>query len=152
MASRPRGGDWLEDEIRGWRSASIDVVVSLLEPAEEAELGLEQEGPLVEAAGLRFVSFPIPDRGLPPSREVVAFLVRNLSRDLAAGRNIAVHCRQGAGRSGMIAAAALIVEGMDAVSALRTVSSARGLEVPETPEQRRWIEGLSAGREVLPRR
>ena len=31
IAARPRGGDWLDDELSGWRQAGIDVVVSLLE-------------------------------------------------------------------------------------------------------------------------
>ena len=34
IAARPRGGDWLEDEITGWRLAGIDIVVSLLESHE----------------------------------------------------------------------------------------------------------------------
>ena len=151
ISSRPRGGDWLEDEVRAWHRASVQIVVSLLEPPETAELGLEQEGALVESAGLRFVSFPIPDRGLPASRSMAAFLVQSLTRDLAGGRNVAVHCRQ-VGRSALVAAAALIVAGMDAASALRTVSTARRLEVPETAEQRRWIERLPGDRAPVTRR
>ncbi|MGO9259119.1 MAG: tyrosine protein phosphatase [Bryobacteraceae bacterium] len=152
ISSRPRGGDWLEDEVRAWQRANLDVVVSLLEREEQRELGLEEEGPLVEAAGLRFVSFPIPDLGVPASRTLAAFLVQEFSRDLESGRNVAVHCRQGVGRSGLIAAGALIVAGMDAASALRTVSAARGLNVPETPEQRAWIERLAPDRPALARR
>src|ERR671919_1670502 len=40
---RPRGGDWLGDEIAAWRAAGIDTVVSLLEAEEEAQLVLEGE-------------------------------------------------------------------------------------------------------------
>ncbi|WP_298333534.1 hypothetical protein [Asticcacaulis sp.] len=29
IAARPRAGDWLEDEINGWRSASVDMVVTV---------------------------------------------------------------------------------------------------------------------------
>ena len=38
IVPRPRGGDWLEDEAKAWHQAGIDVVVSLLEPEEEAQL------------------------------------------------------------------------------------------------------------------
>ena len=152
ISTRPRGGDWLADEVRSWQQGGVSVVVSLLERTEQAELGLENEGATVEAAGLRFVSYPIPDLGLPPSRTAAAFLVQNLCRDLEAGRNVAVHCRQGVGRSGLIAAGALIMAGMDAASALRTVTAERRVEVPETPEQRRWIERLAADRDALTRR
>ena len=149
ISSRPRGGDWLEDEVRAWQRANVDVVVSLLEREEQTELGIQEEGPRVEAAGLRFVSFPIPDRGVPASQLAAASLLHDLGRDLESGKTVAVHCRQGVGRSGLIAAGALILAGTDAASALRTVSAARGLDVPETPEQRLWIERLPVDRPVL---
>src|SRR5215472_3508891 len=40
VATRPRGGDWLEDELRSWREAGVDLSVSLLEPDEAAQLDL----------------------------------------------------------------------------------------------------------------
>lgn len=43
VATRPRGGDWLEDEAAGWRRAGIDVVVSLLEEHEAGQLDLHGE-------------------------------------------------------------------------------------------------------------
>ena len=35
IVPRPRGGDWLEDEVRAWREAGVDIVVSALEADEE---------------------------------------------------------------------------------------------------------------------
>jgi hypothetical protein len=43
ISARPRGGDWLDDELSGWRKAGIEVVVSLLEPGEAASLDLAHE-------------------------------------------------------------------------------------------------------------
>jgi hypothetical protein len=43
ISARPRGGDWLDEEIISWRRAGIDVIVSLLEPAEAADLNLGNE-------------------------------------------------------------------------------------------------------------
>ena len=43
IVPRPRGGDWLDVEARGWRNLGFDCVVSLLERPEEAELQLEGE-------------------------------------------------------------------------------------------------------------
>ncbi len=60
ISARPRGGDWLEDDVRGWRDSGIDVVASLLMPDESAELGLEEEGKHSEEAGMAF--FPSPSR------------------------------------------------------------------------------------------
>ena len=64
---RPRGGDWLEDEVRDWRSAGIDVVVCTLTSDEVAELNLAQEAALCEANGIEYLAFPIVDRGVPRS-------------------------------------------------------------------------------------
>jgi hypothetical protein len=43
ISSRPRGGDWLEDEVRAWQQAGIETIVSLLTKDEIAALELAQE-------------------------------------------------------------------------------------------------------------
>lgn len=140
IAARPRGGDWLEDEIISWRDAGLDVVVSLLEDDEAVQLGLNDERSVSESMGLRFVSFPISDRGVPSSAEGAAKLLLNLTSALAAGQNVAVHCRQGVGRSGLIAAATLMSAGMGARQAVEAVTKARGICVPETAGQMQWLD------------
>ena len=79
IAARPRGGDWLGDEASGWRASGLDVVVSLLEKEEAAQLDLLDERQAVEANNLRFLSFPIPDRGVPPSISQAVALLRELA-------------------------------------------------------------------------
>jgi len=86
----------------------IRQVVSLLEPAEAQTLGLEREAQLVVAESMKFVSFPIPDMGLPASVCAFAGLARDLYRQVAAGDNTLLHCRGGVGRSGLLAAAVLL--------------------------------------------
>jgi protein-tyrosine phosphatase len=136
---RPRGGDWLVDDTSAWRQAGIDVVVSLLEPEEEAQLVLEGEAAAAAVSGIDFRPLPIPDRGVPTSRESVVELANEILDALEAGRNVAVHCRQGIGRSGMIVGGVLVAAGTDLGAALKTIKESRGLEVPETEEQRRWL-------------
>ena len=53
---RPRGGDWLADETAAWREAGVDVVVSLLEPEEAAELMLADEAAAVASSGIALVN------------------------------------------------------------------------------------------------
>ncbi|MGH7391571.1 MAG: dual specificity protein phosphatase family protein [Candidatus Rokuibacteriota bacterium] len=144
IVPRPRGADWLDDETRAWRDAGIDVVVSLLEPDEEAELALAGESVSSAASGLEFRSFPIADRGVPNSREAVAALVDHIGDALHAGKSVALHCRQGIGRSALIAAAALISGGLNADTAIDTIRLSRGVEVPETHAQRDWISDFSS--------
>ena len=43
LAARPRGGDWLEDEIAHWHHSGVDTVLSLLSPDEEPTHGLGDE-------------------------------------------------------------------------------------------------------------
>jgi hypothetical protein len=60
VVSRPRGGDWLEDEARAWKRAGIGVIVSLLENGEAAELDLTKELDVAESNSIRFISFRSP--------------------------------------------------------------------------------------------
>jgi protein-tyrosine phosphatase len=136
---RPRGGDWLEDEIQSWREAGVDAVVSLLTNEEQTELSLRDEESLCRDHGIEFVSLPIVDRSVPSSAEAFSELVSKLAGRLAQGKNIAVHCRQGIGRAALVAISLLVVSGIAPAAAIDRVSLARGCSVPETPEQRQWI-------------
>jgi protein tyrosine/serine phosphatase len=141
---RPRGGEWLEDEIAGWRDAGIDTIVGLLEQEEIAELELDQEAGLCGAKGMEFVSFPIPDRGVPVSLRDTSALVRLLSVRLAAGNAVAVHCRAGIGRSALIAACVLTCAGYDPIEAFTAIAASRRLPVPDTDGQRDWVVSFHA--------
>ena len=140
LAARPRGGDWLEDDVANWKRAGVSAVLSLLTPDEREELALQHEAREVQGQGLSFSSFPIPDLQVPRSEAKLAEALKNVTANLSAGRNVLIHCRQGIGRSGMIAACLLIESGISPGAALDSVSAARGISVPETPEQREWIE------------
>lgn len=146
IAARPRGGDWLEDEIRGWKDAGIQSVVSFLTPDEAAELDLTDEARLCDAVGITFIPFPTPDRGVPPSSKEAAETLTALLTSLQEGQSVALHCRQGIGRSGLAAASLLGLAGEKADGAMRKVSEARGLAVPETAEQRDWVRRFLASR------
>src|SRR5438067_12974102 len=87
ISTRPRGGDWLEDEVRGWRRAGIDVVVSLLDSEEEKDLELRREGQVAKIAGIRYISFPVVDRSIPSSLPNTATLLFELRDALQAGKN-----------------------------------------------------------------
>ncbi len=117
----------------------IKLVVSLLESGEARNLGLEGERLEVKAHGMEFVSFPIPDMGLPPSVPDFASLTKTLFAQVNAGSNTLLHCRAGIGRSGLLAAGVLLHAGMDAEEAFAYVSKMRGIRVPETPDQHDWL-------------
>ncbi|MGJ5116975.1 phosphatase domain-containing protein [Bradyrhizobium oligotrophicum] len=139
IAARPRAEDWLDDDIAAWARERIAVVASLLEPAEADELGLQREPALCRSHGMAFVSFPIPDRGLPESCSAAAGLAQDLAARLTDGATILIHCRAGIGRSAVIAACVMIRLGIAAPDALDRIAAARGVDVPDTEEQRDWV-------------
>ncbi|MBX9579083.1 MAG: 30S ribosome-binding factor RbfA [Gemmataceae bacterium] len=145
VAPRPRGGDWLADEMAGWRAAGVGTVVSLLTPGEAAEFDLGGERDAAGAAGMRFVALPVEDRGTPPDREAFRAVVEDVAGELVAGRGVVVHCRQGIGRAGMVAVGTLVAAGLTADEAIARVGAARGRPIPETPAQRRWLDEFAAG-------
>lgn len=139
ITSRPRGGDWLENEVEGWKKNKVDVVASLLAPDEVEELGLKAESAVCDAHHIEFLSFPIRDRDIPHSRSKVTAFLGTLREALDGGRNVAIHCRQSVGRAGLISAALLIGNGASVDDALQQISRTRGVSVPETAEQRQWL-------------
>lgn len=120
------------------------MVGSLLTPDEVQELGLTNEPALCEAHSIRFLEFPIVDRGVPASQPEATSFIRTLREALEMGRSVAIHCRQGIGRSSLIAAGLLVTSGSDPSEAFHRVSDARGLPVPETSDQVEWVTQLSA--------
>ena len=137
---RPRGGDWLEEEIWSLRQSGVDILVSMLQPHEEEMLGLEKEGELARAQGMEFVSHPIPDRDVPESPKETWKLARSLAARFGEGKRIAVHCRMGIGRSPLLLACILVSRGVTPDEAWGAIGAARGCEVPDTFEQRAWLE------------
>lgn len=140
IVPRPRGGDWLEDDVRMWQKIGLVRVISLLTPDEVSDLALSEEEALCQTHGIQFTSFPIVDRGVPVSRNAVLSLVSQLESALEAGALIAVHCRQGIGRSALLVACVLVVAtGHDPNTVFQVIGIARGCAVPETVEQRDWV-------------
>jgi protein-tyrosine phosphatase len=140
LAARPRGGDWLEDEVGAWKRAGVDAVLSLLTKSEEEDLDLSHESAEVTRGGIEFISFPIPDLQIPRSEAKFAHVLEKLNVRLSSGKNVLVHCRQGIGRTGLVAACLLVSKGLSPETAAMKASAARGTPVPETPEQRDWVD------------
>jgi protein-tyrosine phosphatase len=139
LMPRPRGGEYLADEVAGWSRVGVETVVSLLEQHEIRELDLAAEESLCLAANLQFISFPIPDRGVPSHSANLLKLLTTLEAQLRTGRSVAVHCRAGIGRSGVIGACVLNAFGVDPAASFGMLSRARGVTVPDTDAQVAWV-------------
>jgi protein-tyrosine phosphatase len=141
---RPRGGDWLEEDIRLLKDEGVEVLVSALEPDECAELELSREAAACRRSGIEFVSFPIADRSVPASLEEFREFLAAVGSHLRSNKAVVVHCRAGIGRSSLIAASLLQGYGLSVATAFELLRQARGIPVPDTPEQREWVEGFAA--------
>jgi protein-tyrosine phosphatase len=139
IAASPMAG-LLEEAVASWKQSGVDSVASLLGSSEIAALGLEREPELCAAQGIEFLSFPVPDHSVPRSmRDACAFALR-LSSVLAAGKSVLVHCRAGIGRSVVIAACVMVLNGIEPEDAFVRIGKARGFpDLPETQEQREWV-------------
>ena len=131
----------LAEQMAAYRRAGMDHLVSMLETEEAAALGLAQEARHCEAAGMAFHTHPIVDFGLPDLASFTA-LTRQIAAWLAEGQGVGVHCRGGIGRSGMVTAGVLIIQGQTPANSIATVSAARGLATPDTVEQGNFLSAF----------
>lgn len=134
-------GEWLNEDVENYDLIGIDMIVSMLELNEASELSLEKQGEVCREQQLAFTQFPIVDRGLPEVEQFTS-LIREIIDNLKDGKNIAVHCRAGIGRSGLTVCSALLGFGYSPTDAMKLTSEARGVEVPDTEQQREFISQL----------
>ncbi len=141
---RPRGDDWLEDEIQRLKLNGVQTIVSMLEPWEAEGLGLALEASVAEQSGLNFLSYPIPDRQTPSDLSSFRRFAASLAERVRGGERVGVHCRGSIGRSTVMAGSVLVHLGWEPRKALLAVALARGCPVPDTEEQRDWILAYEA--------
>jgi protein-tyrosine phosphatase len=142
--AHPRGGKWLDDEMSALAAAGVRVLVSALTTDEYDRLALTGEREAARAAGFEFVSFPIPDRGVPGPGAAAAELAARLAAHVRAGRFVVTHCFAGIGRATLLAGATLVTLGATPADALRLISDARGQRVPDNDEQQAWLHDFAA--------
>lgn len=137
---RPCGSDCLNDEISTFRKEGVDAIVSLLTHFEIIELNLGDESSICNINGIEYLSLPIEDRSVPESLSEVKKLINTLHKIIDMGGRIAIHCRQGIGRSSLIAAAILTTYGLTTDEAYSRIENSRGWPVPDTFEQIEWVK------------
>lgn len=131
-------GEWLSDDLGKLQRSGVGLVVSMLTPDESSALGLTGEEACCDQLGLEFLALPVADRTVPDLRAVQT-LVSLIVQRLREGKGVAVHCRAGIGRSGLVVCCVLIALGARPEDAVGIVSDARGVPVPDTWDQRAFI-------------
>lgn len=123
--------------------AGITHVLSLLSHEDIARLNLEQEAEWCNDVGIHFSHYPIVDFSVPNSPSAFLNKAQELHKAITSGQHWVIHCHGGIGRSGMMAVALLIHEGYPPEQAIEKVSNARGVPVPDTPEQKEFLLRLA---------
>jgi protein-tyrosine phosphatase len=144
ISAQPAPHELLHDELAAWKEGGADIVVSLLCDGEMRSLGLAAEPELCRDLGLEFQQFPITDHGLPHSADSFLELISRLHAESRRNRAIVAHCFAGIGRSTLVAASLLVRAGVTLTEALRRISDARGLRVPNTSAQHLWLQDIEA--------
>lgn len=131
--------DWLSDDVGYLKSLGITQIVSLLESSEARSLALDAEKDVCKVLGVTFEQHPIKDRSTP-SKAAIRDIVSATLNDILRGEHVAVHCRGGIGRAGLVCCCILIEYGATPDTAIKLVSKARRCPVPDTAEQLRLIQ------------
>ncbi len=138
IVTRPSSEN-LKNDLEYLKGQGIEFVVSLLTKEETIELGLGDEAEICRNIGIEYINHAILDRGIPSHNQLAIKLVSDIHIAWRTGKTVGIHCRAGIGRSGMIATAVLLRDGMQLSDAVSQVSKGRGLKTPDTEEQVLWI-------------
>ncbi len=118
----------------------------LLLLVEDHELARWGDPGIVELAGARGITvrrFPLPDGGTPATLEAMGQLLGELRAARGRG-DVAVACMGGVGRTGTVAACALVAGGMAPSDAIEEIRRVRHPDAVETREQRRFVDRFAA--------
>ncbi len=123
--------------INAWGATAL---VSLIEDHEFEILGVTDLAHKVQLVGLEWHHLPIMNRDTSYEEFEAQWVIsgRQLRQRLRQGEHIVLHCKNGLGRTGMIAARLLVELGELPEVAVRRVRSARPGAI-ETPQQKQHV-------------
>lgn len=129
----------LRVDLNGLLALGVRHMLLLVDDAELARWGSPDIVARAEEAGLPITRRPLRDGEAPPKMEAMDDLLGALSAARARG-DVAVACMGGVGRSGTVAACALVAAGASAAQAINRVRAVRHPTAVETAEQVAFVE------------
>ncbi|MHA3884363.1 phosphatase domain-containing putative toxin [Stutzerimonas degradans] len=127
------------------QAAGAEALITLM-PATELELNQAAELPqLCAQRNLEWFHLPVADEQVPLADFDEAWSASHvrIGALLAEGRDIAIHCKGGSGRTGLIAARILIDRGLPRVQAIARVQALRPKAI-QHPAHVAWLEQFDA--------
>jgi protein-tyrosine phosphatase len=128
----------LESDLAALATAGVHHLVLLVEDGELRRWG---DPSIVEAAAERGIGVerrPMPDGSPPASLDEMDAILASIAAERERG-DVAVACMGGVGRTGVVAASALVAAGWSAGEAIGRVRVVRHPEAVETPAQEAFV-------------
>ncbi len=119
-----------------------DLLVTLNELSELQILQIPDLLQRVNAFGMISRHYPIRDYSIPPSIATLMTLVREILQAVERSQTVVIHCREGLGRSGLVATACLVARGHSADEAFFYVRETRPGSI-ETLEQEHFVRQVA---------
>ncbi len=141
------GPHWRDPVADARRLRAVHGCTTLLLLVEDVDLEMSRAWgtvPALEAAGIRVVRHPIPDRGIPPDPLAFRATLDDVIGRIRAGERVVVACRGGLGRTGTAVAALLVDGGVAPDGAIARVRAARPGTIEQQVQQRfvrDWARG-----------
>ncbi len=136
----------LADDLRTLQRQDVRLLLLLVEDHELRQWGDPAIVAVAAAKGLRVRRHPLPDGAAPASIDEMVSLLAELRSERREG-DIAVACMGGVGRTGTVAACALVEGGMPADGAIDHVRRVRHPDAVETAEQRAFVRRYARTRQ-----
>ena len=138
-------GDWsrsLDADLSRLRDVhKADLLVTLNEAFELTDLKIPDLPGATRRHGIHHDWLPMPDGGVPASKESLRQLVARILWALQRDQTVVIHCMGGLGRTGLVAACTLVAAGTAPGRATEIVRAARSGTI-ETPAQALAVEGF----------
>lgn len=128
----------LDADLVALREAGARRLLLLVEDAELEQWGNRRIVERGAACGVEVLRFPMPD-GSPPSSVGAMQTILDVVRAGRAVGDVVVACMGGVGRTGTVAACALVETGMGASAAIGKVRIVRHPQAVETTRQERFV-------------
>lgn len=133
-------GSSLDSALSTLQQAGADAVLTLMPSAELAQNGAGDLPALCAAQGLLWLHLPVADEQVPQTDFDAAWpaAMAQIRELLAADKAIAIHCKGGSGRTGLIAARILIELGINRSEAISLVQALRPKAI-QHPAHAGWL-------------
>ncbi|MDH4608673.1 cyclin-dependent kinase inhibitor 3 family protein [Pseudomonas sp. BN102] len=136
----------LDEALVTLQQAGASAVITLMPPIELAANGVEAIAQHCQQLGLDWFHLPVADEQVPLEDFAQAWSQskQQIINLLESGKHLAIHCKGGSGRTGLIAARILIEAGVPWADAIAQVQALRPKAI-QHPAHVNWISQFDVG-------